>query len=260
MMNKTRIIRLTFFVILAIMGFVMGCHFTREVLPSDATSNCLTGSQALTVAEVNSWFESGTASLNGVVNAANSVTFPDIPNCSFYKWSHQMFLWLTSPSPSRYGGNGMIMNSPAFFDVSLPDESGNRKFLPHTSGLIRTFNLRTAQKGILDLPVIIEKGTLRMLEVIPTINGPRGNPLVLDANGTETEVGRIEMNPDKIPQLIDLEGRPIAKPRAILQSQSDTIAKPFITRLKKFEGFDRSSLVQKFIIDKHIFLDRKSVV
>jgi hypothetical protein len=75
---------------------VAGCTLTQQPLPTDAGSTCAT---SLTPAEFNSWFESGAVSLNGAVKPANSVTFPDIPNCSFYKWSEQMFLWLGSQIP-----------------------------------------------------------------------------------------------------------------------------------------------------------------
>jgi len=79
-------------------------------------------------------FDSGAVSLNGAVKPANSVLFPDTPNCSFYKWSEQMFLWLTSPAPPKYGSSGgLVMNTPAFFDVSLPDASGQRFLMEYCS-------------------------------------------------------------------------------------------------------------------------------
>ena len=104
---------------LAVIG---ACSLTQFILPPDAGSGC---ASSVTTAEVNGWFESGTATLNGAVKPANSVLFPNVPNCSFYKWSEQMFLWLTSPAPPRYGSGGLVMNSPAFFDVSLPDGTGH---------------------------------------------------------------------------------------------------------------------------------------
>jgi hypothetical protein len=172
--------------------FFIGCHFTQSTLPADAGSSCNSGPQALTPAEFNSWFVSGAVSLNGVVKPANSVTFPDIPNCSFYKWSEQMFLWLTSPAPKSYGGGGgLVMNSPVFFDVSLPNASGEREFLPHVPGRIRAFNLRMAQKGVLDLPVVAEKGSFRLLEVLPPVFAASGKQLVMDAAGNELEIGSV---------------------------------------------------------------------
>ena len=230
--------------------FAGGCQFSQQQLPNDAAGNCV---NALTASEFNTWFESGSVSLNGAVKPANSVLFPDIPNCSFYKWSEQMFLWLTSPAPSRYGGNGLVMNSPVFFDVSLPDGSNHRHFLPHKPGLIRAFNLRTAQKGLLDLNVIMEKKSLRILEIIPPVLGPDGKQLVLDKDGNEVEIGNVKLNDNRQPTFFDINGKTIEGPRAILQAKKDTATLPFIRKMRGFENFDRSSLVQKITFDKNIF-------
>src|SRR5215468_8247434 len=65
----------------------------QTVLPADAKATC-----TVSAVEFENWFVSGTVTLNGSVDPANSLTFPNIPNCTFYKWSEQMFLWLTSPA------------------------------------------------------------------------------------------------------------------------------------------------------------------
>jgi hypothetical protein len=234
--------------------FFIGCHFTQNVLPADAGSNCETGPQALTPAEFNSWFVSGSVALNGLVKPANSVTFPNIPNCSFYKWSEQMFLWLTSPAPASYGGGGgLVMNSPVFYDVSLPNASGEREFLPHVPGRIRAFNLRTAQNGALDLPVILEKKSLRILEILPPVFAPSGKQLIMDAAGNELEIGSVRLNENNQPVLTDISGKEIKNPRALIQSKRDTAALPFMKKLSKIENFDRTELVQKIMVDKKIF-------
>jgi hypothetical protein len=232
-------------------SLVVAACLTQSALPTDAGSSCLT---SLTPTEFNGWFESGAVSLNGAVKPANSITFPDIPNCSFYKWSEQMFLWLTSPAPPRYGSGGLVMNTPAFYDVSLPDLSGQRHFVPHTSGLIRAFNLRTAQRGVLDLPIILEKQTLRMLEIIPPVLAPSGRQLVMDARGNEVEVANARFTPDNKPVLLDINGRDIESPRAILRSRRDTTIAPFERRLSRFKEFDRRELVQKFVFGNRIIL------
>lgn len=231
---------------------VAGCALTQTMLPTDANTSCAT---SLTAAEFNSWFEAGSVSLNGAVKPANSVLFPDVPNCSFYKWSEQMFLWLTSPAPPRYGSSGeLVMNTPAFYDVSLPDASGNRHFVPHTSGLIRALNLRTAQRGILDLPVILERKTLRLLEILPPVMSPSGRQMVLDGAGNEVEIGSARFGADGQPLLLDPTGKPIASPRAILRSKTDRAPRPFERRLERLANFDRTELVQKIPIDKKFVL------
>jgi len=131
---------------------------------------------SLSPAVFNSWFQSGTASLDGVVNPANSVTFPATPNFSFYAWSEQMFLWLTSPAPPVYGGGGRIFDSPTFFEVSPLDASQNRTFIPHTAETISRFNLRASQVGPHGLPVLIDKQG-RMLELENAAQAPKVSTL-----------------------------------------------------------------------------------
>lgn len=239
---------------IAAIAVVPACSLTQSVLPPDAGSGC---ASSITAAEVNTWFDSGTATLNGPVKPANSVLFPDTPNCSFYKWSEQMFLWLTSPAPPRYGSTGgRIMNSSAFFDVSLPDSTGHREFEPHTLGAIRAFNIRTAQRGILDLPVVLQKGTLRLLEVLPPVLSPAGRPLVLDADGREVEVSDAILERTRTPVLLDTAGRPIKAPKALIRSNASNDLRPLDRKIETIEGFDRSELVQKLLVkDKVVLLD-----
>src|SRR5258705_6902687 len=68
-----------------------------QTIPNDAQGGC-----PVTAAKFAGWFETGTPTLNGVVKPADSVTFPGVPNCDFYDWSKQMFLWATSPAPAKY--------------------------------------------------------------------------------------------------------------------------------------------------------------
>jgi hypothetical protein len=145
-----------------------------QSIPSDANATCI-----VTPTMFKGWFQSGAVTLNGVVNPANSVTFPNAPNCSFYQWSEQMFLWLTSPAPVTYGGGGRIFDTSTFYDVSPPDQNGNRTFIPHFPGLIRVPILRAAQAGPGGFPVMFDKAG-RLLEIEPTQTGPNGKPLIRD--------------------------------------------------------------------------------
>src|SRR5262249_32283963 len=143
-----------------------------------------------------SWFQSGAVSLNGVVNPPNSLCFatpPDCglhPDCDFFAWSEQMFMWLTSPAPSAYGGGAHIFDSPAFFDVSPPDVSGNRTFIAHTAGLIHAFPVRAAQRGPQGLPVIMTTSR-QLLEVKPP--DPKLKPLVRDPSGKLVEIAHVRL-------------------------------------------------------------------
>lgn len=97
-----------------------------DYLPLDVLPSCVVSEQ-----EFNAWFTSGTASANGAVNPANSVTFGHENNCDFYKWSQQMFLWITSPNQ---GAGGRVFESPVFYTVSPEDSDGKRNLIKHASG------------------------------------------------------------------------------------------------------------------------------
>src|SRR5476649_428900 len=168
---------------------------SAQALPPDAQSTCTvtTGGAPAFV----TWFDSGSVAANGVVKPANSVVFPDTPNCSFYQWSYQMFLWATSPAPLTYGGGGgRIFDSPAFFDVSPMDASQNRTLIAHTNRLIRNLGVRAAQVGVHGLPVIMDKRG-RMFEIETPKLATSGKPLVLNSAGRQIELERINIGADR---------------------------------------------------------------
>jgi hypothetical protein len=208
-----------------------------QSIPADAQPTC-----TVAPATFNGWFQSGTAALNGVVNPANSVTFPNTPNCSFYLWSEQMFLWLTSPAPATYGGGGgRIFDSPTFYDVSTLDASFQRTLIPHKPGLIRFVPVRTAQLGPHRLPIILDKRG-RMFEIEPPKLAPSGKQLLLDRSGAHTEIERATLKNGK-PVFLDKAGKTIASVRPIIRPE---LLKANIS----------ASIAQKFIIDgKPVFLD-----
>ena len=96
-------------------------NVTQNPLPIDPQATC-----TVTPAMFATWFHTGSVTLNGLVNPANSLTFPNVPNCSFYQWSEQMFLWLTSPVGAQH-----VFSTPTFFDVSPVNGAGARTLLPH---------------------------------------------------------------------------------------------------------------------------------
>ena len=191
-----------------------------------------------------SWFTSGSVSLNGVVNPANSVTFPNpANNCPFYQWSEQMFLWLTSPTPRTYGGgDGRIFDSPVFFDVSPPDSSGNRTFIPHQSGMIRNFALRGAKVGKHGLPIVKDtKG--RMIEIERPQLGPTGRQVILNKAGKQIEIERATFGTNHKPVFFDKAGKQIQLARPVVRAQ-----------LLQQKTVNKSLVAHRFIIDKRIVL------
>jgi len=170
---------------------------TLTLLPTDASPSC-----TVPPATFQTWFVKTPITANGAVNPANSVTFPNTPNCSFYQWAMQDFLWLTSPTTSLYGGSGLILDSPAFFDVSPPvgNENGPRTLLPHTGGFIRPLVLRAAQAGPRGLQITFDRsGT--PIEVQPA---PPGAPLiVVNTQGQRVQVAHATLGPNRKPILFD---------------------------------------------------------
>jgi hypothetical protein len=206
-----------------------------QTLPTDVQPTC-TVSQPI----FKSWFETGTPSLNGVVQPADSVGFPNPPqNCAFYLWSEQMFLWLTSPAPKSYGGGSHIFDSPTFFDASAPDSNGDRTFIRHEPGMIRHFNLRIAKTGPNRLPVVMDKKG-RMFEILPPNPAPSGKLQMLNQLNKPVEIDRVTVEKGK-PLFLDKNGKTVAKPKAIVPPQ---------LALKK------ALVVQKFVVGAtQIFVD-----
>jgi hypothetical protein len=213
-----------------------------QSLPSDAQDAC-----PLPSATFNGWFQSGTPSLDGVVNPANSVTFPNVPNCSFYAWAEQMFLWLNSPAPATYGGGGgRIFDSAAFFDVSPLQSDGSRTFVPHTVGLIRPISLRAAQVGPHGLQLVIDRAG-RPLEVAPLKKGAK--PMVRNAAGQLVEIAHARLNQDGTPVLLDKAGK-VIEPQ--ISSGTSTAGR---------NDASNALTISKFVIDGvAIFLDFNSAL
>lgn len=236
------------------MGF-KGCGPTSAplnsltLLPTDAcaSSSCVpaalvpgfTDSCGVSSTVFKSWFASGSVSLNGTVNPANSVTFPNIPNCSFYQWAMQDFLWLTSPTTSAYGGTGLILDSPAFYDVSPPGAGGSRTFLPHTSGFIHPLALRAAQADAQGLQMIFDSsGT--PIQVKPVVVGTA--PVVLNTAGQQVQIAHVQLARGGKPILLDANGNTI-------QAQHSVGAKPVVRDEKGRAEVPMMITAQKFVID-----------
>ena len=207
-----------------------------QSLPADARDAC-----PLSPATFASWFQTGTVAKDGVVNPADSLQVLS-PNCGFYQWSEQMYMWLTSPAPATYGGGGgRIFDSPAFFDVSPPQPDGSRTFLPHTPGLIRAFGLRAAKVGADRLPVILDRSG-RLLEIERPKLGAR--PMVRDASGRVVEIAHARLEKDGRPVLLDKAGK-------VIQTRPAESVKPSAQNRAI-----RTPIVREFLIDRiPIFID-----
>lgn len=232
-------------VFVAIAGLLAAPSSKAQTIPTNPMVSCTTDMQPTPPEFPNfaSWFQSGAFAVNGVVKPADSLNFPNNPNCSFYQWAYQMFLWLTSPAPPTYcGGGAHVFDSTAFFDVSPPDPSGNRTFLAHAcsplGGIIRFLGLRAAQVGPHGLPMIMDK-TGRMIEVETTPLGPNGKPLVRTRSGRAIEVQRVVVKEGRV-IFLGRTGKPIPGAKPFFQTRL-----PAQLRQAPVRGV---RIVQKFVI------------
>jgi hypothetical protein len=232
--NLARVIKLTLMVVMSVVAVARAAVWfaNAQSLPADAQATC-----TVTAPLFASWFETGAVSLNGVVKPADSVNFPNIPNCRFYQWSEQMFLWLTSPAPAIYGGGGeRIFSSPAFYDVSPTDASDNRTFIPHTPGVIRNLNLRVSQSGAHGLPIIKDRRG-RIFEVEQPRIASSGKQLILNRSGRLVEIESSRLDANRKPIFLDKAGKMIPKPKPIIRpelAETPTVQKFIINKIPIF--------------------------
>ncbi len=186
-----------------------------QTLPTNPQPTCVASPQLF-----NSWFASGSASRDGVVNPANSITFQPANNCNFYLWSHQMLLWLLSPAPSNYGGSGRVFDSGVFYDVTTVF-SGKRYFVQHTvfppdataaDKARRLVSVRPAKPGPNGLPAVIDRQG-NIIEVLPATTGPNNRPLLFNQAGKLVEAMRVTVGADKKAVFHDAAGNVIPKPK-----------------------------------------------
>lgn len=238
----------------ALLTTLCGCPGpqTPVVVPSDAKPTC-----TVSASDFASWFQSGSVALNGAVTPANSITFPNSPNCSFYEWSERMFLWVTSPAPPSYGGGTHVFDSGDFFDVSPPDAGGQRTLVAHTAGGLRQFGVRAAQVGPDRLPVVFSREG-GMLSVVPQHLAKDGNPLVLNAARDTVEVSKVTLNENKQPEFFDTNGAAIKGARPIMspeQERQGAVARFMINGLPIFiNGFGAVAPVEEGQADGGVLL------
>ena len=175
----------------------------QTTLPNDANQTCVPSPM-----EFSSWFESGTPTKDGGVLPADSDTFTPNSFCSFFKWSEQMFLWLTSPVPSRYGSGSHVFDSPVFFSLSPLDTNKERTLIPHSPGGLIAFNVGLTQRGSKGQRVVFDSEG-KIHDVVTPELGPSGKLLARNAAGHPVEVERVEAAPDGKTRLLDKDNKAI---------------------------------------------------
>ncbi|AIE84467.1 hypothetical protein [Fimbriimonas ginsengisoli] len=160
------------------------------------------------------WFASGQPSLNGRVVPADSLGLDTSTNQNFYRWSYQMFLWLTSPTGTRIDKDGKPTTlrtffSPGFYDVSSKGADGMRVMTPYGAGTPH-FGLRTGKPGPDNLPAVFDRQGHRLKVVRAQLSAHR-RPIVKLANGKAVEIAKIKTLAGEAAQLLDTNGHTLQK-------------------------------------------------
>jgi hypothetical protein len=234
--TTTKIIAVAF---TAIVILFLGCKKEKgllasndyEYLPQDVKETC-----TVSESEFKSWFASGTVTENGLVKPANSVLFPSKNNCDFYKWSEQMFLWLTSPASGGYNGKGTVLESSVFYNVSPPDSLNKRTLTQHKANEAIRAVSNINQSGPNRLPILIDKNGRRF-----EIEAAKKDEKVKNDANKLIQFDHISTNASGLHSFIDTKGKVIKNPKPVIDSK-----------------INPSAVVQEFKIGaKSIFLDSK---
>ena len=154
----------------------------QTVLSPDAKETC-----TVPPADFKKWFLGSTVSKDGIVLPADSLTFTSPPDdlCPFFKWSQQMFLWLTSP----IGQGRHVFASPQFYGVEAPAGSNpTRRLVPQDTNTLLSF-----------APAI-------------SLVGEKGVDVVADSTGKVRDVVRAQV-PGSTLQFRDKADRPLSVAR-----------------------------------------------
>jgi hypothetical protein len=113
-------------IVAALLAATCAAPVGAQTLARPAQFQYIDGSCTVSATQFNTWFVSGSVSQGGAVTFADGTVFPPRNNtaCDFYRWAHQMFLWITSPAVG-----GIVLESPSFYDVNF--NSNGAVYLPN---------------------------------------------------------------------------------------------------------------------------------
>lgn len=202
-------------------------------------------------------FQTNTVTLNGVAKAADSTQVLQ-PDCGFFQWSEQMFLWMTSPAPPSYGGGSRIMFSPKFMTVTPEGATGRRTFIPNSPGFPLQMVLRKTELGPHGLPAMLAR-TGQVIEVQRPVPGRPVPPVVRLPSGAKVRLGYAERGPKGTLRLFDLKGAEVHPARLtlpkIVRARVELRPGEF-THVVPVSAFQQSLVVQKAIVNHiPIFID-----
>ncbi|WP_140978504.1 hypothetical protein [Bradyrhizobium guangdongense] len=163
----------------------------QTALPPDVMQSCI-----VQAPEFASWF-GGNPAKDGLVFPANSLAFNAGSDCNFYKWSVQMFLWLTSPrGPGKH-----VFSSSQFYGLSAP-AGDKRQLIPQDDNTLLSFAPSISLVGDKGVDVVADsKGTIR--NVVRVQTGRAGSALFRDKSGKPVDVARVAAAVSGKPLLLD---------------------------------------------------------
>ncbi len=183
-----------------------GNHYRVTTIPTDVLPTC-----TVSAGQFANWFVSGTAAAKGAVKPANSVGFPSDAAASdtdFYKWSEQMFLWITSPVDDK----SIVLEHSNFFMV-LPDSSnGTRRLVQCEPGILTAASHIKELSGHNGAFLVDRKG--KVWRVVRGDNDAQGNNAT-SADNQAVKIARIEEKPTGGHKFFDDKNKEIAAPKAL---------------------------------------------
>lgn len=166
-----------------------------QVLPPSPDPTC-----TVAPADFKGWFTAQPGS-NQPVNPANSLQLDTSNNCNFYKWSAQMFLWLTSPGAGALHDK-RVFRSETFYRVDQD------KLVKQDGLLSRNLTLSATKFGPDGLPFVLDdKGRLREFVTAPGRAGLTAG----SAPGSEgaAEIASVRPGANGRAEFLDAEGKPV---------------------------------------------------
>jgi hypothetical protein len=181
---------------LSVLALLWSGHIAvaQTVIPTDAFPTCTVAPD-----EFKTWFNDGNVTKDGLVKPADSVAFNPTAACSFYKWSEQMFLWMTSQRPP--GGGSHVFSSPLFYAVEAVG-GGARKLRPQKDNTLPNFAPNISLLGGAGQEVVFDS-TGKVHNIIRPQAGANNNLLFRNKLNEMVAVSRVATSVSGKPLLLD---------------------------------------------------------
>jgi hypothetical protein len=189
----------------------------QTVVPE--ASNSATFGCPISTATFKSWFVSGSVTVNGRVNPPDNVNFSDKgTDCSFYQVAEQMFLWVTSPPLSGYGGGSYVFDSPVFHEVVPPAEGRPPALVAKSFERSKIASVGVPKRGP-EGSVVVFDDAGKMYDIVDAGRRPF---IETPPDRTKTIIGSIEIGADGMLVFLNEFGKRIELPLGQIPTLRDT--------------------------------------